>query len=344
MFNLLSLDAFQLTRYITSRFNRRLAKSDVNEIRDLSFQILGNKEGFNSDSKSLLKIYYTLVKAYHNGVLDNKVNKTFPYRHNIYVNYIKNNLNCINGSSDSTKDTTSVASSLKVSSNDDSDKVVDSCSEYMNKSINKIIISTFNDDFASTLNNYLHNVKDDRVVLLKLCVKLLIEVWTKNTLDTGLVNSIRNKIDLNMHQVTNDAAKDVSNLIEAYLLLILTNCYNEEVISGFVKLVSNNFNSTIPQEKLKVFYALSNLPESEAVNNLLSRFLIHFQRNNRVLDRIVDLHLIPKFNNITIVDLFILLDSFAELDYRCSCFTRNIDGEYMKSLRKQDEVILVCLN
>ncbi|UKJ88070.2 hypothetical protein MACJ_000513 [Theileria orientalis] len=344
MFNLLSLDAFQLTRYITSRFNKKLAKSDLNEIRDLSFQILGNKESFNSDSKSLFKIYYTLVKAYHNGVIDNKVNKTFPYQHNIYVNYIKNKPNDINGSSDSTIDATSVASNHKISSNDDSDRVVDSCSEYMNKSINKIIISTFNDDFENTLNNYLHNVKDDRVVLLKLCIKLLIEFWTKNTLDSRLVNSIRDNISLNVDQITNDFGTDITNLIEAYLLLILTKCYDEEVTNDFVKLVNNNFTNIIPQEKLRVFYGLSNVPENQAVNNLLSRFLIHFQRNNRVLDKIVDFHLIPKFNNITIVDLFILLDSFVQLDYRCSCFTRNIDSEYMKSLRKQDELILVYLN
>ncbi|UKK00481.2 hypothetical protein MACK_000554 [Theileria orientalis] len=344
MFNLLSLDAFQLTRYITRRFDRKLAKSDLNEIRDLSFQILGNKESFNSDSKSLLRVYYTLVKAYHNGILDNKVNKTFPYKHNTYVNYINNKPNGINGSSDSTIYTTSVANKHTITSNDDSDRVVDSCSEYMNKSINKIVISTFNDDFANTLNNYLHSVKDDRVTLLKLCIKLLIEFWTKNTLDTGLVNYIRDEINLNMDQITNDSAKHVSNLIEAYLLLILTKCYNDKVIIDFVKLVTNNFNNIMPQEKLKVFYGLSTVPENETVNNLLSTFLIHFQRNNRVLDKIVDFHLIPKFKNITIVDLFILLDSFVELDYRCSCFTRNIDSEYMKSLRKQDEVILVCLN
>ncbi|KAK1935862.1 hypothetical protein X943_000041 [Babesia divergens] len=180
--NILSMDVVQLSRYVRRRFHvSLLGTDDVDESRDLAFQILALKNGLENNRPEHLKIFYNLLQASHQGFFSHKSVRNlyigFPHLHHHY----KENYRTFAG--ETPTPACGIGDSLLINAGSFLSQHTFACAT-------SHLGRLSNDD----INRYLHKSHqfDDDVRLNRLLVKILAELLMKRSLPEEVAGDLKN--------------------------------------------------------------------------------------------------------------------------------------------------------
>ncbi|EKX73655.1 hypothetical protein BEWA_036910 [Theileria equi strain WA] len=160
--NVLSMDASKLTMHVRKSFERNLIHSwTIEEVRDVAFQVLANKEEYKKNGKDLLKTYYTLTRGSNPGLY--KQSLGFPFINGHLRSHYKVFSEQDGGEKMRTKDKPGTAPDAipgqsgksPVHSVSPHDILLINCSKFMSKRAVKVIHGHFCDNVKETILDYL---------------------------------------------------------------------------------------------------------------------------------------------------------------------------------------------
>ncbi|GIX62608.1 ADP-heptose:LPS heptosyl transferase, putative [Babesia caballi] len=175
------MDVVQLSRYVRRRFQASLlGTEDVDESRDVAFQILALKEGLRKDHREHLKIFYNLVQAAHCGFFSQKATRNlyigFPYLHRHFSeNY------CTFAA-----ETPAPASGL-------GDQLLFGAGRFLSQHTFSAAAAHLESLSNDSIGAFLHKARqfDEAVRLNKLYIRILVELLGKNALGEEVKASLR---------------------------------------------------------------------------------------------------------------------------------------------------------
>ncbi|ORM39563.1 uncharacterized protein BXIN_2918 [Babesia sp. Xinjiang] len=360
--NILSMDVVQLSHYVRKRFHASLlGTEDIDETRDLAFQVLALKGELQKHRREHLKIFYNLVQATHLGFFGNRASRNlyigFPYLHRHYSeNY--------------------AAFAAKTPSHTEGlgDQLLLDAGNFLSQDFYAGAAAHLgalsNDDVCTFLSNA-HQFDVD-VRLNKLYIKILVELLCKNALSEEIKSGIKSALTTAVKRWTVEASDclNVEHLIDLFALNASLGVEYPELVSIVTKFFGQKSLSIPVRAKLLLLFGLSShvavwgmeTHSSRAIDRLIttisesyrvfdlkdSLLLVHSLANmlyrERLLDQTIADNIIPRIAKIRVEDMIQLLESFVKIDFRCS----KVISEFQKSrtfssLTMVDEDVMALL-
>lgn len=334
--NILSMDVMQLSHYVRRRFHvSLLGTDDIDESRDLAFQILALKKELQENRREQLKIFYNLIQGSHHGFFSHKPNRKlyigFPYLHSHY----RENYRIFAG--ETPAGTSEIGDSLLINAGN------------LLSQLSFTSVCSHLDNFSKGgADRYLKKSHqyDEDVRVTKLYMKITSELLTKRSLPQQVNTDLHNALtaSLKSWQLQPSEEHNVDHLIDLLAITAGVGVHDTCIMSSVESAILPKTLYLPTRARLMFLFGLSSLnqhiqiepPISAAVENLILSFhrdyrsldlkdsllliecFSNLKYRQRLLDAVVIDNITPRLAKIRLEDMVQLLKSFISLDFRCS--------------------------